>query len=124
MNRSLPEWTKTCLQLCNACGNWKGVPSILQKRMGTRHNRLKDYEIVENTQIVLLPGTIIRINGNSSDFTASFFGFPKEMFREACLRFEPIFFRFIKEKPCYTLKDESTEQSTVNACHNSYIQRS
>ena len=26
---------------------------------------LKDYEIVENTQIVLLPGTIIRINGNS-----------------------------------------------------------
>lgn len=69
---------------------------------------LKDYEIVENTQIVLLPGTIIRINGNSSDFTASFFGFPKEMFREACLRFEPIFFRFIKEKPCYTLKDEST----------------
>lgn len=45
---------------------------------------LKDYEIVENTQIVLLPGTIIRINGNSSDFTASFFGFPKEMFREAC----------------------------------------
>lgn len=72
---------------------------------------LKDYEIVENTQIVLLPGTIIRINGNSSDFTASFFGFPKEMFREACLRFEPIFFRFIKEKPCYTLKDESTVQS-------------
>ena len=57
---------------------------------------LKDYEIVENTQIVLLPGTIIRVNGSSSDFTASFFGFPKEMFREACLRFEPIFFRFIK----------------------------
>ena len=56
---------------------------------------LKDYEIVENTQIVLLPGTIIRVNGSSSDFTASFFGFPKEMFREACLRFEPIFFRFI-----------------------------
>ena len=24
---------------------------------------LKDYEIVENTQIVLLPGTIIRVNG-------------------------------------------------------------
>ena len=52
---------------------------------------LKDYEVVENTQIVLLPGTIIRINGSSSDFTASFFGFPKEMFIEACMRFEPIF---------------------------------
>ena len=69
---------------------------------------LKDYEIVENTQIVLLPGTIIRVNGSSSDFTASFFGFPKEMFREACLRFEPIFFRFIKEKPCYVLPEENT----------------
>ena len=69
---------------------------------------LKDYEIVENTQIMLLPGTIIRVNGSSSDFTASFFGFPKEMFREACLRFEPIFFRFIKEKPCYVLPEENT----------------
>ena len=69
---------------------------------------LKDYEIVKNTQVVLLPGTIIRINGSSSDFTASFFGFPKEMFREACLRFEPIFFRFIKEKPCYVLPEENT----------------
>jgi hypothetical protein len=45
---------------------------------------------------------------SSSDFTASFFGFPKEMFREACLRFEPIFFRFIKEKPCYVLPEENT----------------
>jgi transcriptional regulator len=62
---------------------------------------LKDYEIVKNTQVVLLPGTIICINGCSSDFTASFFEFPKEMFMEACMRFEPIFFRFIKEQPCY-----------------------
>ena len=69
---------------------------------------LKDYEVVENTQIVLLPGTIIRINGSSSDFTASFFGFPKEMFIEACMRFEPIFFRFIKEHPCYVLPEENT----------------
>ena len=69
---------------------------------------LKDYEIVENTQVVLLPGTIIRINGCSSDFTASFFGFPKEMFMEACMRFEPIFFRFIKEQPYYVLPQENT----------------
>ena len=69
---------------------------------------LKDYEIVESTQVVLLPGTIIRINGCSSDFTASFFGFPKEMFMEACMRFEPIFFRFIKEQPCYVLPQENT----------------
>lgn len=70
---------------------------------------LKDYEIVENTQIVLLPGTIIRINGTSEDFTASYFGFPKDMFREACLRLEPVFFRFLKEQPTYTLPTENTD---------------
>lgn len=69
---------------------------------------LKDYEIVKNTQVILLPGSIIRINGISDDFTASFFGFPKDMFREACLRFDPTFFRFIKEEPCYTLPEENT----------------
>lgn len=79
-------------------------------RKGWAHATInfKDYEIVENTQVVLLPGTIIRINGCSSDFTASFFGFPKEMFMEACMRFEPIFFRFIKEQPCYVLPQENT----------------
>ena len=69
---------------------------------------LKEYEIVKNTQVVLLPGSIIRINGSSSDFTASFFGFPKDMFREACLRLEPTFFRFMKERPCYVLPDKDT----------------
>ncbi len=53
---------------------------------------LKDYEIVKNTQVSTSSGTIICINGCSSDFTASFFEFPKEMFMEACMRFEPIFF--------------------------------
>lgn len=69
---------------------------------------LKDYEITENTQVVLLPGTIIRINGRSNDFRASYFGFPKDMFMEACMRFKPIFFRFIKEHPCYVLPEENT----------------
>ncbi len=69
---------------------------------------LKEYEIQKNTQVVLLPGSIIRVNGTSRDFTASFFGFPKEMFREACIRIEATFFRFLKENPCYTLPDENT----------------
>ena len=37
-----------------------------------------------------------------------FFGFPKDMFREACLRLEPTFFRFMKERPCYVLPDKDT----------------
>ncbi len=73
---------------------------------------LKEYEIVKNTQVVLLPGSIIRVNGSSSDFKYSFFGFPKDMFREACLRFDPLFFHFLKEKPCYVLPDEDT--GTIN----------
>ena len=40
--------------------------------------------------------------------SASFFGFPKDMFREACLRLEPTFFRFMKERPCYVLPDKDT----------------
>lgn len=68
---------------------------------------LKDYEITENTQIVLLPNTVIRINGTSEDFSARYFGFPKDMFREACLRLEPAFFRFLKEHPIYILPPEN-----------------
>lgn len=89
----------------------RGVPSIFAVGDGHITIDLKDYEIVENTQIVLLPGTIIRVNGSSSDFTASFFGSPKEMFREACLRFEPIFFRFIKEKPLLYFRKKIPELS-------------
>lgn len=69
---------------------------------------LKDYEIVENTQVVLLPGTIIRINGCSNDFTTSFFRISKRMFMEACMQLKPIFFRFINGQPCYVLPQENT----------------
>ena len=67
---------------------------------------LKDYEITENTQVILMPGSIVRINGASSDFRASFFGFTADMFHEASLRLEPSFFRFMRENPCYTLPIE------------------
>lgn len=68
---------------------------------------LKDYEIVENTQVILLPGSILRINGTSADFRASFFGFPLDMMREAGLHLEPSFFGFLRENPCYTLPAEN-----------------
>lgn len=68
---------------------------------------LQEYEIVENTQIVLLPGSIIRLNGNSADFRADFFVFSKEMFQEASIRLESSFFGFLRENPCYTLPIEN-----------------
>lgn len=70
---------------------------------------LKQYEIVENTQVVILPGSVVSIDGTGDHFNASYFGFSGEMFREACLRLDPPFFRFLKENPCYTLPQENTK---------------
>lgn len=64
---------------------------------------LQEYEITENTQVIIMPGSIIRINGASADFRASFFGFPLDMMREAGMHLEPTFFGFMRENPCYTL---------------------
>ena len=69
---------------------------------------LKKYEIPPNTQVVLLPGSVITLEEKSEDLQISFFASHIEMFREACIRFEPSFFRFLKEKPCYTLPPEFT----------------
>lgn len=69
---------------------------------------LKKYEITPNTQVVLLPGSVITLEEKSDDLQISFFASHIEMFREACIRFEPSFFRFLKEKPCYTLPPEFT----------------
>lgn len=49
---------------------------------------LRKYEIVKNTQVVLLPGTVISLDGKSNDFNLSFFASYGEMFREACLRLD------------------------------------
>lgn len=66
---------------------------------GTMAIDLKKYEITVNTQVVLLPGAVISLDEKSDDFRVSFFASHIEMFREACIRFEPSFFHFIKESP-------------------------
>lgn len=70
---------------------------------------LKQYEIIPNTSIILIPNNIFGINDVSEDFSVSFFCFSDEMFREATYRFEPSFFHFYKENPCYTFREESTQ---------------
>ena len=69
---------------------------------------LRQHEIIQNTQLILLPGTVISLAGQSDDFRVSYFAACEEMFREACIRFEPSFFHFLKDKPCFTLPDEFT----------------
>ena len=69
---------------------------------------LEQHEIIRNTQVILLPGTVISLIGQSDDFRISYFAVHGDMFLEACQRLETSFFHFLKEKPCFTLPDEFT----------------
>lgn len=82
---------------------------------------LKEYEIIENTQVIITPGSIIRINGCSADFRLNYFGFPFDMIQEASLHLEPTFFGFMKENPCYTLPAENTDAIKVLMCATAAI---
>lgn len=77
---------------------------------------LKRYRISGNTQVMLLPGTVLRVEGASPDFDIFSFGFSAGMFREACLHMEPMFFRFIKENPCYSLAKENMDMVNGFIC--------
>lgn len=70
---------------------------------------LQKYEMTENTQIVLLPGSIICITEASDDISVSFVGLTHALFREITARLDPSFFRFLKENPCVTLPQELTQ---------------
>lgn len=69
---------------------------------------LRQHEIIRNSQLILLPGTVISLAGRSDDFHASYFAACGDMVQEACMRLEPSFFHFLKETPCFTLPDEFT----------------
>lgn len=68
---------------------------------------LRQYEITENTQVLILPGSILGVDGVSDDFLVSYFEFTSEMFREASIQLDPPFFRFIKDNPSYKLPAEN-----------------
>lgn len=68
---------------------------------------LKEYDITEGMQVVLLPGSVFHMNEKSKDFLVSYLEFSEDMFREASLRLDPPFFHFIKENPCYKLPAEN-----------------
>lgn len=86
---------------------------------------LQDYEIAANTQVIIMPNSIVRVNGCSADFRADYFGFPIAMFHEASFRLEPSFFGFLRENPCYTLPVENTSavKGLMNATAAIYADR-
>lgn len=67
---------------------------------------LQAYEITANTQLVLLPGSILNCTYAGSDFTVSYIDFSRTLFEEITSRLEPSFFHFLKEHPCIIVPEE------------------
>lgn len=63
---------------------------------------LKKYRIVPNTNIMLLPRSILSLTSASKDFQVHYFAYSEEIFKAICFRFNPPFIHFLKENSCYT----------------------
>ena len=75
--------------------------AILFCREGHAHIMidLQEYELAPNTQVVLLPDTIVNFTNISPDFTISYIAFSRILFQEVTARLDLSFFRFLKENP-------------------------
>lgn len=75
-----------------------GDASIFHCRSGRAHIEidLQAYEMTENTQLLLLPGSIFNCTYASEDFTVSYIIFSDTLFREITSRLDPSFFHFLK----------------------------
>lgn len=63
---------------------------------------LVKYPVVPNTNIMLLPGSILTLKSASKDFRAHYFAYSGEMMKVACFRLDPAFMHFLRDNPCYT----------------------
>lgn len=92
--------------------------SILFCRQGYAHIviDLQEYELTPNTQVVLLPGSIVSFTHISHHFLVSYIGFSKLLFQEVTTRLDPSFFRFLKENPCVALPEERTTSINGLVC--------
>lgn len=82
--------------------------SIFHCRSGKAHIEidLQAYEVTENTQLLLLPGSIFNCTCASHDFTVSYIVFSDTLFWEITSRLDPSFFHFLKEHPCIVIPEE------------------
>lgn len=67
---------------------------------------LQPYEVTENTQLLLLPSSILNCTYVSDDFSCSYIVFSDLLFKEITSRLEPSFFHFLKEHPCIIIPQE------------------
>lgn len=81
------------------------VDTIIFCRKGTAHIEIDliPYEIVANTQLIILAGSIVHNIDNSDDLKISYIIFKHEVYEEATAQLEPSFTFFLKEYPCVQL---------------------
>ena len=84
------------------------VDTIIFCRKGTAHIEIDliPYELVANTQLIIIAGSIVHNISNSDDFKISYITFKNEVYYEATAQLEPSFTFFLKEYPCVQLGEK------------------
>lgn len=63
---------------------------------------LEKHHVIPNTNIILLPGSILSLTSASKNFLVHYFAYSDEMMRVASFRLEPAFIGRLKEISCFT----------------------
>ncbi len=84
------------------------VDTIIFCRKGTANIEIDliPYELVANTQLIIIAGSIFHNISNSDDFMISYITFKHEVYDEATAQLEPSFTFFLKEYPCVQLGEK------------------
>lgn len=84
------------------------VDTIIFCRKGTANIEIDliPYELVANTQLIIIAGSIVHNISNSDDFKISYITFKHEVYDEATAQLEPSFTFFLKEYPCVQLGEK------------------
>lgn len=83
------------------------------------------YEIVPNTQLIIIAGSIVKCNYTSDDFTSSYIIFKHDIYNEVTAQLEPSFTFFLKEYPCVQLDEKKIYRMTylVEAMEDFYKEK-
>lgn len=83
------------------------------------------YEIVPNTQLIIISGSIVKCNYVSDDFVSSYIIFKHDIYYEVTAQLEPSFTFFLKEYPCVQLDEKRINKMTylVEAMEDFYNEK-
>ena len=62
---------------------------------------LKEHRISRNSQVIILPDTIISMEKATEDFSVKYIAFSKSIADEICFKMEPVFFGYLRENPVF-----------------------